>query len=152
MSATTINSPRRWDRARFYTIAGRQWPSVTTILDIIAKPALGPWYAKEERRYFEAAMLEVLSKPGARDPEYVLAAVAEAVSGVKAADRAKQQAATIGTAVHAGIEWHLRTRLGEDAGPPPHLPEAAVWAVESWKDWARSVALEPLAIERIVYC
>src|SRR5262249_44547346 len=32
------------------------------------------------------------------------------------------------------------------------LPDAATWAVESWKDWARSVALEPLAIERVVYC
>jgi hypothetical protein len=140
------------ERARFYTIHGLRLPSVTTILEVIAKPALGPWYAKEERRAFEAAMLEVLSKPGARDPEYVLAAVAEAVSGVKAADRARQQATTIGTAVHAGIEWHLRTQLEEDAGLPPRLPEAAVWAVESWKDWARSVALEPLAIERVVYC
>jgi hypothetical protein len=59
---------------------------------------------------------------------------------------------TIGTVVHAGIEWQLRTRLGEDAGPEPSLPEAAAWAVESWKDWASSVALEPLAIERTVYC
>ena len=97
-------------------------------------------------------MLEVLSKPGARDPEYVLAAVAEAVTGVKAADREKQRAATIGTAVHAGIEWQLRTALGEDPGPEPHLPDAAAWAVESWKDWAAKVALEPLAIERTVYC
>jgi hypothetical protein len=24
--------------------------------------------------------------------------------------------------------------------------------VESWKDWAKSVALEPLALERVVYC
>ncbi len=139
-------------RDRFYTIAGQRLPSVTTVLDIIAKPALGPWYAKEERRYFETAMLEVLSRPGARDPEYVLAAVAEAVTGVKAADREKQKAATIGTAVHAGIEWQLRHHLGEDAGPEPRLPEAAAWAVESWKDWAKSVALEPLAIERTVYC
>jgi hypothetical protein len=145
-------SPRSFDRARFYTIDGQHWPSVTTILDIIAKPALGPWYAKEERRYFEAAMLEVLSKPGARDPEYVLTAVAEAVTGVKAADRAKQRAASIGTAMHAGIEWALRIQLGEDAGPEPRLPDAAAWAVESWKDWAKSVALEPLAIERAVYC
>src|SRR5258705_355971 len=97
-------------------------------------------------------MVEVLSKPGARDPEYVLPAVAEAVTGVKAADRAKQQAASIGTAMHAGIEWALRTQLGEDAGPEPRLPDAAAWAVESWKDWAKSVALEPLAIERTVYC
>jgi len=152
MAGTVMSAPPRVDRARFYTIDGQHWPSVTTILDIIAKPALGPWYAKEERRYFEAAMLEVLSRPGARDPEYVLTAVAEAVSGVKAADRAKQQAASIGTAMHAGIEWALRTQRGEDAGPEPRLPDAAAWAVESWKDWAKSVALEPVAIERTVYC
>ena len=88
MTSTATNSPPRFDRARFYTIGGKQWPSVTTVLNVIAKPALGPWYAREERRYFEAAMLEVLAKPGARDPEYVLTAVAAAVSGVKAADRA----------------------------------------------------------------
>jgi hypothetical protein len=152
MASSLSDSPRSWTRDRFYTINGRPLPSVTTILDVIAKPALAPWYAKQERRYFEAAMLEVLSKPGARDPEYVLAAVADAVGGVKAADREKQRAATIGTAIHAGIEWQLRTRLGEDAGPEPGLPNAAVWAVESWKDWAKSIALEPLAIERTVYC
>jgi len=147
---TTVSKPSWPDR--FYTIEGQRLPSVTTVLDIIAKPALGPWYAKEERRYFETAMLQVLSRPGARDPEFVLAAVAEAVTGVKAADRERQKAVAIGTAVHAGIEWALRRHLGEDAGPAPHLPEAAAWAVESWKDWARSVDLEPLAIERTVYC
>jgi hypothetical protein len=141
-----------WDRDRFYRIGGRALPSVTTVLDVIAKPALGPWYAKEERRYFATAMLEVLARPGARDPEYVLAAVAEAVTGVKAADREKQRAATIGIAVHAGIEWHLRRVLGDDPGPEPVLPDAAVWAVESWKDWAKAVALQPLMIERTVYC
>ena len=141
-----------WDRARFYRIEGRDLPSVTTILDIVAKPGLGPWYAQQERRWFEAAMLEVLAKPGARDPEFVLAAVVEAVSGLKAADRERQRAVTIGSAAHAGIEWHLRTALGEDAGPQPVLPEAAAWAVESWKDWANTVTLEPLAIERTVYC
>jgi hypothetical protein len=150
----TVPAPRPtdWTRDRFYTIEGHQLPSVTTILDVIAKPALGPWYAKQERRHFEMAMLEVLSKPGARDPDYVLSAVVAAVSGVKAADREKQRARTIGTAIHAGIEWQLRARLGEDAGPEPVLPDPAAWAVESWKDWAKSIALEPLAIERTVYC
>src|SRR5262245_49404625 len=149
-----MTTPRAasWSRDRFYSIEGRLLPSVTTVLEIIAKPALGPWYAKEERRYFETAMLEVLSQPGARDPEYVLAAVAEAVTGVKAADREKQRALMIGTAIHAGIEWHLRCRLGEDAGDEPRLPDAAALPVESWKDVPTSVALEPLAIERTVYC
>ena len=147
-----VDASRGWDRARFYTIEGHRWPSVTTILEVIAKPGLGPWYAKEERRYFEAAMLEVLAQPGARDPEYVLTAVANAVTGVKAADREKQRAAAIGTAVHAGIEWQLRTRVGEDAGPEPRLPDAAAWAVESWKEWAQQVDLEPLVIERVVAC
>jgi hypothetical protein len=142
----------RWDRGRFYRIDGRELPSVTTVLDVISKPALGPWYAQQERRYFEAAMLEVLSRPGARDPEFVLSAVAVAVTGVKAADREKQRAATIGAAVHAGIEWHLRRVLGDDPGPEPSLPESAVWAMESWRDWAASVALEPLIVERTVYC
>src|SRR5262247_1155565 len=94
MVPTPSDSPRFWARDRFYTIDGRALPSVTTILDVIAKPGLGPWYAKQERQYFETAMLEVLSKPGARDPEYVLAAVVEAVGGVRAAVREKQRAAT----------------------------------------------------------
>src|SRR5215471_16416139 len=127
MRSQSATPSTQWNRARFYTIHGRQLPSVTTILDVLARP-------------------------GARDPEFVLSAVAEAVTGVKAADRERQKAAAIGTAIHAGIEWHLRTRLGEDAGLEPRLPEAAVWAVESWKDWARSVDLQPLAIERAVYC
>src|SRR3989454_12290747 len=97
-----------WYRDRFYTIQGHQLPSVTTILEVIAKPALGPWYAKEERRYFETAMLEVLTQSGARDPEYVLAAVAAAVTGGKAAERETQKARAIGTAGHAGIEWQPR--------------------------------------------
>src|SRR5262245_35958044 len=105
MATPSTPPPTPWSRARFYSIHGRQLPSVTTILDVIAKPALGPWYAKEERRYFEAAMLEVLARPGARDPEFVLAAVAQAVTGVKAADRERQKAAAIGTAMHAGIGW-----------------------------------------------
>src|SRR3989442_580619 len=152
MATMPSDSQRPWTRDRFYTIDGCRLPSVTTILDVIAKPALGPWYAKQERRYFETAMLEALSKPRAPDPEYVLSAVVDALGGVQAADREEQPAATIGTAIHAGIEWQLRTRLGEDAGPEPVLPDAAAWAVESWKDWAKSIALEPLAIERTVYC
>src|SRR5437773_11628466 len=129
MAMTPSDSPRFWTRDRFYTIDGRQLPSVTTVLDVIAKPALGPWYAKQERRYFETAMLEVLSKPGARDPEYVLSAVVDAVGGRSEERRVGQGGATRGPAIHAGIEWQLRTCLGEDAGPEHVLPDLATGAV-----------------------
>jgi hypothetical protein len=46
---TTNAAPRSFDRARFYTIDGQQWPPVTTVLDIIAKPALGSWYRADRR-------------------------------------------------------------------------------------------------------
>ncbi len=67
---TTKSQSNPWDRSRFYRIEGSELPSVTTVLEVIAKPALGPWYAKEERRYFEAAMLEVLSKPSMCSPPW----------------------------------------------------------------------------------
>lgn len=139
------------DNARFYPIGGHLYPSVTTILSVINKPALGPWYAREERRHFETALLDVLARPGARDPEWVLGELAQVVVGVKAADRAKQQAASIGTATHAMIEYSLRVQLGEDPGPRPDIPDAALWAFEVWRQWADEVELVPLAIERVVH-
>ena len=42
MGYPEATKPRSQSRARFYSIRGRQLPSVTTILDVIAKPALGP--------------------------------------------------------------------------------------------------------------
>jgi hypothetical protein len=125
---------------------------VTTILSVIAKPGLGPWYAREERRHFETAMLEVASRYRILTGEQLLDAVIQAVDGVKAADREKQKAARIGTAVHAAIEWRLRTARGEDAGPAPRLADPAQWAVEAWKDWAQRVDFRPLAVERTVFC
>src|SRR5713101_6705534 len=81
-------------RDRFYTIEGQRLPSVTTVLDIIAKPALGPWYAKEERRYFETAMLEVLSRPGARDSGFGLGGVAG--GGTRGQSRGSREAESRG--------------------------------------------------------
>ena len=140
------------DTARFYRINGQELPSVTTALSILHKPALVPWAVNQERKAFEAAMLDVLSRPGRLDPDSVLNAVISAVSGIKAADRESAKARTIGTGTHALIEWHTRRMLGEDAGPEPIVPDAAVWAVETWKEWAAEVSFTPLIVERVVYC
>src|SRR3972149_1088210 len=99
-------APAFYDRARFYTIEGLgRVPSVTTVLDIINKPALGPWYAKMERKAFEDAILAIASKADSITTEKLLDEVIKAVQGAKAADKAKGKAADIGTAAHAWIEW-----------------------------------------------
>ncbi len=141
----------RYDRARFYKVP-ESFPSVTTALDAINKPALGPWYAKEERRHFETALLDVAAKYPTITSDQLVDVVIKTVNGTKAADREKTKAAAIGTAAHAGVEWHTRKLMGEDPGPEPEMPDAAVWAVEAWKDWAKSVEFRPLAVERTVFC
>lgn len=141
-----------YDRARFYRINGAEYPSVTTILDVINKPALGPWYAKQERQAFESALLDVATKYRTITNEQLVDAVIAAVNGVKAADREKQKAAAIGTAAHAMIEWRCQKLLGEKVGPEPRIPDAAQIAVMAWEDWAKAVEFAPLVIERPVYC
>ena len=144
-----------WDEARFYEINGRTYPSVTTILSVINKPALGPWYAKMERERFTDAVFKAaldLEERGARlSPEGLVKMVLKMVEGAKAGDVEKSRAADIGTAAHALIEWHTRVMLGEDSGPEPRVPDAAMLAVESWKDWAKQVEFKPVAVERVVY-
>jgi len=48
--STSKAATGNWDRSRFYQIEGVELPSVTTVLDVIAKPALGPWYALVRQR------------------------------------------------------------------------------------------------------
>src|SRR5262249_378680 len=140
------------DEARFYAINGKEYPSVTTILQIVDKPALMHWAANMERKAFETALLDVLSKPGARDPMYVLDECIKCLSGVKAMMKEKDKAAVIGTAAHALIEWHTRKMLGDDPGDEPSVPNEALWAVEAWKDWVKAVEFEPIAVEAGGYC
>lgn len=143
---------KAYDRARFYSVDGVEYPSVTTILDVLDKPALMWWAANMERRAMETALLDVLTGTGARDPEWVLAEMTKKLSGAKAFVREKDKAATIGTAAHAWCEWRTRQMLGEKVGDEPVVPDAAMVAVESWKDWASSVDFTPICAERTVYC
>ena len=42
------------EKKHYYTVEGEYAPSVTTILDSIAKPALIPWAASEGAKWFLA--------------------------------------------------------------------------------------------------
>lgn len=155
------------DRARFYEIERVKYPSVTTILGVIDKSGpLMHWAANQERAAFTEAAQQMLAElealvddPAKRRDDFRRAVhggldtLVAATTGVKAMHKTSEKAKEIGTAAHALIEWHTRVLLGEKVGDPPaNIPDAAVWSVESWKEWAASVDFTPLVIERPVYC
>ena len=143
--------PIFYDRARFYTIAGKRLPSVTTILGVIDKPGLGPWYAKMERQAFETAILEIASSVGPITGIGLLDQIMLRVGKAKAGDKAKDKAANIGSGAHAWIEWETKRRLGKDAGPEPKIPDESLVATMAWQDWARSADFQPVRSEFSVY-
>lgn len=145
---------------RFYTILDRvtgetvRYPSVTTILGVINKPALVPWAAKEERLAVSEAAADLYADlHGSQQlprSMYQLA-LEQRLGKTKAHVKALAKASEIGSAVHAKIEWTLKHQLGQIVGPEPALTEAALWAFMAYEDWAREIALQPQAIEQTVY-
>src|SRR5437773_1397959 len=75
-----------------------------------------------------------------------------ALADKKAHVRARDEAANIGTQAHALIRWHTLGMLGQDAGPEPAVPDAALRAVLAWLDWVRAVSFTPLYAELPLYC
>src|SRR5262249_11709707 len=127
----------RFDTARFYTVKGRKLPSVTTILSVINKPAIGPWMAKMERLSIASILRRKMGEP-------ITPELAEEVEkGPKAGDRAKAGAARTGHDIHAAIESYLKGRHPELDGI-----EAAF---QLWLDWWKRSKLKVLDIEKTVY-
>ena len=152
MATKPSDSQRSWSPDRFYMIDGRQLPSVTTILDVIAKPGLGPWYAKQERRYFRSLLLARIRDLG--HPAWTTPPTLRS----RGRERREGGGPRAATGLDDRYRGACRDRVAasDEAGRGRRARAcpagAAAWAVESWKDWASSVALEPLAIERTVYC
>src|SRR4030095_12420264 len=159
----TLTKPRitRTDSrsGRFYDITHAdgttaRYPSVTSILGAINKPALIPWAAKEERTACAAAAADLYAEltghPQLPRSMYLLA-LEQRLGTTKAHTKALAQAAEIGSAVHGKIEWTLKRALGQRVGPEPELSDAGLWAFMAYEDWANEVALRPRAIEQIVF-
>ena len=128
-------------------------PRVTSILKIIDKsgPMMG-WAINTTKAEIRAALEDVLTQPGELTPQGVWDRVAKAMIGQRATFRARDEAANIGRAAHAMIQWHTQRMLGQASGPEPSGPEGAERAVVAWMDWARDVNFTPLHTELLVYC
>src|SRR5690348_12313582 len=97
-------------RGRWYELPdGSRLPSVTSILRVVAKPALVTWAARVERALVveAAANLHEDLPPGGvkmSRPAYI-ASLLRRVGSQQAHQRALAKAGDIGSQVHARIEW-----------------------------------------------
>lgn len=144
-------SRRNTKAGRFYDIDGRTYPSVTSILQIISKPALVAWSAKVERemvkevsaRLYEQSLS--LQEPLSL-PQWLLR-LEDMLGKEKAHTKELAKAGEIGTQVHALIEFTLRMELLEKVGPSPALETKAQFAYASWQKWRQSVRFKPVMVE-----
>lgn len=143
---------------------GRMVPGVTTVLEIISKPALQFWAASEERKHcvenaaitFQEVMDSdlVTTEDGTVQheltPQFKDILVTRLGSSF-ACVRKTRTAADIGSEAHAAIEWWIKEKLGQSVGPFPVLSDGAQIAFMAFEDWAKSVDFEPLAAEVMIY-
>jgi len=142
--------------ARWYQIHEDkpEYPSVTTILQVIGKPALIAWSAKVEREMVTNASLglykDIHGTPLMSDMAY-LNTLQTRLGKDRAHKKELEKAADIGSQTHALIEWNLRASLMQEAGPSPRVTDKATWAFMAWEDWKKSVNLKPIWIEQTVW-
>jgi hypothetical protein len=115
------------EKIHAYTLNGQKLPGVTTILNVIAKPALIPWAV--------GLAVEHLRK----NPEDF--------DGAKAAHRVrKEKAGDIGTAVHGFIEEYAKTGIE----PTVEDPQAKKM-VDKFVEWAKEEGIKVLSSEVRLY-
>jgi|2_EtaG_2_1085320.scaffolds.fasta_scaffold15686_1 hypothetical protein len=143
--------------SRFYkTHTGLKVPSVTTILGVIAKPALIPWAANVEREAVMAAVYRAYEEISEiTDTLLPLDDFMESVEGQLTLEKAYQQklrrAGSIGTNVHKRIEWEFKAEQGKQKGTAPILQTAdAERSFERFEEWRKETKLEILDTERKV--
>jgi hypothetical protein len=92
---------------RFYEVEGETYPSVTTILSVIGKPALVPWASKVERNMVletSADLYEDLHGTPKMSRAPWLATMQNRLGKQKAAQKELERAGEIGSQVHALVE------------------------------------------------
>jgi len=127
------------EKKHYYTVEGEYAPSVTTILDSIAKPALLPWAASEGAKWYLANHESDIS------PE-------DMVKGIRGAFRRKSQdALDIGQAVHKWCEGAILWKLGKGKIPVMPEHESAQKSIEAFREWVKVNDVEWHYVEQKVY-
>ncbi len=134
--------PKASDK-RFYKYGADKFPSVTTVLGILDKPALIQWAANCAIDCVREAMPELRKSKTTQDRiEQILT---DAKKNFRAVSR---KAMDIGTLIHDAIQTHL---AGADPSSILDGNDAAQNGFLAFLEWAKGVKLEPVALEYKVY-
>ncbi len=130
-------------RSRVYRVEGLgDLPSVTTILNVIAKPALIPWANKEGRRavaeYLTPHVGQILTS------DLLFEALEKARTKP---DETKGAAADVGARAHAAIEAIIGSVPNADALVTDDIRPA----VDNWRAWRDQSGIAVSLSERMVY-
>ena len=146
MSETPINYPDGSvvilnfnPKKHYYNVEGNYVPSVTTILNSIAKPALIPWAVKMGAEWYQENHDKGL-------------AVEEVMKGIKGAHRKRStDALEVGKMVHDWCEKAINWKLGR--GEIPDMPEheAAENSINAFRGWVKENDVEWITSEEKVY-
>lgn len=155
--AKQINATNKWgDSKRTYeTPDGNKYPSVTSILGCVGKPALINWAAKQEREMVveaAASLWEDVPTTGKKMSRVAyVATLTDRIGKTKAHQKELAKASEIGSQLHAMVEWNLRKELGQEVGPAPKLSDKASWSFMVYEDWRKKTKLTPKRIEQVVW-
>ncbi len=120
-----------------YTIDGAEYPSVTTILSELSKPALTQWAANCAADYIRDHIDDILQPDGPH-------AIDGMLNGARYAYKdASAKALEVGTLVHRAIERHIK--YGEDI--QGQLPDEAANGFLAFLDWEQKNSVEWLRSE-----
>jgi hypothetical protein len=124
-------------------------PSVTTILNVLNKPALVEWGVKCACNYVEDN-LKLLVAGNSFSVEQIFKIVEQART---AHDRTRQEAADIGTSVHDWLSVYWKNGMSSGCWQPQNLPEEqkAKNCVEAALNWFKEHSLTPVKIEDAQY-
>lgn len=132
-----------------YTVDGKYRPGVTTIIKTLDAPRLDDWKVRVQ---VEGTARAAYSNPPY--PEETIESYIERLKKLGAAEyehqRLSDQAAKVGTDVHALIQHAVKTMLGQET-VAPEVCEEALFRFAGWREWAKDKGLKPLASEARVF-
>ena len=127
------------EKKHYYTVEGEYAPSVTTILDSIAKPALVPWAANEGAKFFISHAHEDMK-------------IEDMAKGIRGAYRTSSGSAlNIGMDVHKWCEEAILWKLGKGEAPQALTRTESKNAINAFREWTKVNDVEWLTVEEKVY-